>query len=146
MRTAITLSLSVLLLTGCGGGAAASQSGDGINMPPTFTPPSSTWSPPIPTYTPSVGEFTVSLSTLKKQCFGSAGCNVTYRIRPAYSGAVLGSSQSFTVAYTVLGGEEEQQGSFTITGEELTFSGEEMIQTRTSKARLIIRVDEVLPN
>lgn len=132
MRTLAPLA-AALLLTGCGGGgasAAESPAGDAdITAQPTFT----TWTPE--THTPTPGEFTVGTSVLKKECFGSAGCNVTYRIKPGYTGPILDSSQSFTVTYTVLGGEDQQQGSFTITGEQANFSDEEMIQTKTSKAR-----------
>lgn len=143
MRTLITVPLLALLLAGCGGGGASAAGSQAsvadITEQPTFT----TWTPE--THTPAPSEFAVGITVLKKECFGEAGCNVTYRIRPGYTGPTLDSSQSFTVTYTVLGGDQEQQGSFTITGEQANFSGEEMIQTKTSKARLTIRVDEVLP-
>jgi hypothetical protein len=97
-------------------------------------------------YTPSPADFKVSVHILKKDCFGPAGCNVTYRIEPAYSGQVLDDNQSFTVTYAVTGGEDPQSGSFTVTGSQASYSSEEFISTKSSKANLVVTVNEVIPN
>src|SRR5437879_3831841 len=47
-------------------------------------------SPPDDTgYTPTPDDFTIGIKVLSKQCFGSAGCNIEFRIDPSYTGATL---------------------------------------------------------
>jgi len=48
-------------------------------------------------YVPTVSDFSLSIKVLSSQCFGSAGCNVTYRVKVTYSGEPLDLSQSYEV-------------------------------------------------
>jgi hypothetical protein len=58
-------------------------------------------------FNPSTSDFKVKIKVVKKQCFGSAGCNVTYRIDPEYVGDdPLPTSGSTEVTYEVSGGED----------------------------------------
>src|SRR6266568_1923647 len=51
-------------------------------QPPILEQPSDT----APAYvTPKKGDFQVTLKVLSKECFGSAGCNVTYRAKLSQS-------------------------------------------------------------
>ncbi|MFD8494641.1 hypothetical protein [Amycolatopsis sp. NPDC059657] len=111
---------------------------NGENLSPTTTA--------TPTPAPllaSPADFTVTVKTLEKKCFGSAGCNVTYRIDPKTTTPCF---PSCTVLYEIVGGEDVQNGSFTLTGTTARFDSQEMIQTKSSKAELKVKVTDVLPN
>jgi hypothetical protein len=38
--------------------------------------------------TPEPSDFELTVKTLSKQCFGSAGCNITYRIQSGWDGSM----------------------------------------------------------
>ncbi|PPK64241.1 hypothetical protein V5P93_006150 [Actinokineospora auranticolor] len=100
---------------------------------------------PTPDPLPKPGDFTVAVNVLEKHCFGAAGCNITYRVEPAYTGSTpLPEGQEFTVVYEMNGGDEPQIGHFTISGKVANFSSQEMIQTTSSKAELTAKVTGVL--
>jgi hypothetical protein len=37
-------------------------------------------------FTPRKSDFEIGIKILEKKCFGSAGCSLTYRIKPKYVG------------------------------------------------------------
>lgn len=56
---------------------------------------------------PILQEFTVTLKTTRKQCFGSAGCNVSLEPGLSYSGAVpLDPDKTYSITFEVRGGED----------------------------------------
>ncbi len=73
--------------------------------PPTA---SSTYSR-IPAPLPSPSDFTIGVKVLEKKCIGSAGCNVSYRIEPQYTGLRSLDGNTFIVIYEVTGGEDGPQ-------------------------------------
>lgn len=97
--------------------------------------------PPEPTYaTPKPADFKLAVKQLSKQCFGSAGCNITYRIVVTYLGkAKLDPSKTYEVTYDVRGGEDPQTNTLTIAGTESTVDKEEFIST-TSKRKVLTAV------
>jgi hypothetical protein len=105
---------AALTLTGCDptpiGGKAISAAPSGV--------PSSAWTTTSTTAAPRVmpraSDFTLNLVELSRHCFGSAGCNVTYRIVPTYTGTGNTDTMSFTMLYEVLGGEASQTGSIKV--------------------------------
>jgi hypothetical protein len=102
---------------------------------------------PQPTTEPAPADFVLSVTTLERTCFGSAGCNVTYRLVPGYVGPGLTDGQSFTVVYEVAGGEDGPQiNSFTMRGTNIEYDSEESLQTTSPKAVLTAKVTEVLSN
>lgn len=101
--------------------------------------PTSTYSAPVAT--PS--DFTLDVVILSKSCFGSAGCNVTYRITPH---ADASCPSTCTVTYEVIGGEDSQIDSFTMTDYSASIKQSEMISTKSSKATLTAKVTSVLSN
>lgn len=55
---------------------------------------------------PAPKDFTISIRVLGKACFGSAGCNITYRVEPTYRFAGSAATTTpVTVIYEVTGGE-----------------------------------------
>ena len=96
-----------------------------------------------PAVKPAVKDFKVAVKVTQKQCFGSAGCNVTFRIDPSYTGPAIPADQTYEVVYEIRGGDEPLRNRFTITGDTATYDQDEMIGTKTSKAVLTAIVVEV---
>lgn len=98
-------------------------------------------------YVPQPKDFRVTLSIISKQCFGSAGCNITYRIAPKYIGPAVSHDLNLTVTYQVDGGEDGPQiNSFTIEDNTASFDQQEVISTKSSKSKLSVKVTQVLEN
>ena len=94
---------------------------------------------------PAVGDFRVEIRTLSKQCFGDAGCIITYQVDPTYVGASqLSPWKTYRVVYEVSGGENGPQvNNFTVTGGQARFPQQETIGTSSSGAALTARVTSV---
>lgn len=99
-----------------------------------------------PTYaTPTPADFTITVKILEKECFGSAGCLITYRIAPEYVGAPLDPSVTWLVTYEVRGVEDGPQiNTFEVTGDEASFDAEESADTPSSKTKLTAKATQVL--
>lgn len=65
---------------------------------------------------PAPSDFTLGVKVLRKKCFGSYGCNVTYQVQPKYAGTWSSSvGRSVTVVYEVTGDEDGVQiNNFTV--------------------------------
>lgn len=101
--------------------------------------------PPEPTYaTPKPVDFKLTVKELSKECFGSAGCNITYRVFVAYSGKPLDPSKTWEVLYEVKGGDEPLTNTLTVTGAESSVDEEEFISTKSKNDKLSAVVTEVL--
>ncbi|MEV0386604.1 hypothetical protein [Nonomuraea sp. NPDC050643] len=142
-RSLSILTAFALLTTGCAGLATAPIAVATSTRTPAPADSAIDDSTPEPTNTPSASDFKISIRILEKACFGSAGCNITYRIKPSYSGPDLTSDQEFTVTYEVRGGEDPQINSFEMTGEEASFASEEFISTSSSASKLRAVVTDV---
>ncbi|WP_156056028.1 hypothetical protein [Streptosporangium roseum] len=137
----LPLALIVAFVAACGAttpvtrpfvGAAASTEAVAESSPtPEVTP------------TPGAGDFDLRVKTLKQECFGSAGCNVTFTIRVAYTGSPLPADVDYHVTYKVTGGEEPFINTFTLTGDQATVTEEEFISTSSAAAKLRAKVTEV---
>lgn len=94
---------------------------------------------------PTKANFKLTVKTLKKQCFGSAGCNVTYRIIPTYNGPGLDASEKTEVVYEVRGGEDGAVvNSFTVEDGQYSVDSEEMVSAKSSKSKLTAVATDVL--
>lgn len=94
---------------------------------------------------PAAKDFKLTVKTLGKQCFGSAGCNVSYRILVAYSGDELDPSVSYDVVYEVRGGEDGPvTNTLTVTGDTSSVQEEESVSTKNRSAKLTVVVTDVL--
>lgn len=87
---------------------------------------------------PNPKDFKVSVSVVRKQCFGSAGCNVTLRVAaPRYVGKdSLPDTGVIEVTYEIKGAQEETIGSFTVEGGRVSYQDEWDVQTKASSSKL----------
>lgn len=97
--------------------------------------------------TPTPADFKVTVKILERECFGSAGCNLSYRIDPQYSGAPLDPSVTWLVTYEVHGVEDGPIiNTFEVTGDQASFDSEENAGVKTSKSKLTVKVTDVTQN
>lgn len=135
-------------LSACGGlpvdTSPAQLSSPTTTVAPAPAEPAATVAPP--TYTPpDASSITLAVVVLSKQCFGSAGCDVAYRIQPTCTACDAADPSTYTVVYQLTGGSDGVQiGNLTITGSEAHEDAQDMAQTASSKATLTATVTEVL--
>ena len=159
-RTGLIVAGALAVLVLLAGGAVLAAGLVRHGSPLAGSHPSPAWSPidwgkqtpaaPAPVALPKTTDFTLAVKVLKKSCFGSAGCNITYRIDPTYNGAPFPSGVKFEVVYQVNGGQDPQINHFTIgAGDgpgnswQASVQDEEMIQTKSSSAVLTAVVTDV---
>lgn len=85
----------------------------------------------------------LSIKTLEKQCFGSAGCNIVFRIELAYDGPDLDPAVTYEVTYEITGGDDPYISTLTVTGTEYSTTQEEFLGTPSSSAELTATVTDV---
>lgn len=142
MRRSVAAALLVLA-AGCGNTSPAAPA-PSPTPTRTFTPiPVTDTATPSWRPTPQPEHFQISIRILKKQCFGSAGCVITYQIDPVYIGPPLDDDDAVMVTYEVRGGDELQINSFTLAGSRATFDDKEVIQTPSSSSKLRAVVTDV---
>lgn len=97
-------------------------------------------------YRPKPADFKLTVKVLSKKCFGSAGCNVSYRVEVGYVGASQPSPEdTWRVTYAVSGVEDGPQvNSFILTGDQYSIDEEEFAQTKSSKAKLTAKVTDII--
>jgi hypothetical protein len=103
--------------------------------------------PPEPAYTPykpKPSDFELSAKITDKECFGSAGCNVTFRVDVAYNGIqTLDDDATWLVVYEIYGVEDAPQvGNFELTGTKISGT-EETMSTASSKKKITLKVTSV---
>ncbi len=93
--------------------------------------------PSTPSYaTPQAKDFHLTVKVREKQCFGSAGCNVTYRIDASWD-KTFDPSVTYDVTYEVRGGEDGPVvATMTVTGDSYERSSEDMVSTRSAKTKM----------
>ncbi len=104
--------------------------------------PSPTFSYTPPSYTPKASDFDVKLRITQKQCFGSAGCNVSYKIDVSYSG--LPPEDDVEVTYQITGDESGTQiQSFTYSPDGTYNYTSGTASTSSSSVQLSAKVTDV---
>lgn len=94
-------------------------------------------------YSPKPSDITLTPKITRKKCFGSAGCNVTFRLELEYSGPGLDPATTWLVSYEIRGVEDGPEiGSLELTGTQFT-SQEEDVSTPSSKSKVTIKVTSV---
>lgn len=107
---------------------------------------------PLPTkgaHVPTVKDIVLKVKVTKKQCFGSAGCLVDFRIDTlTYTGEDMDKNQAYEVIYEVKGLKDPYTNTLTLNGDgSFEFEKEESGQTATTKVALkavVSSVDEKL--
>lgn len=128
-----------------GGQPAATQASPTPTWSSVFGPTTNAAAQP-PAYTPTADDFKLTIKVLEKQCFGSAGCNITFRIELAYSGRPLSPSRTYEITYRVDGTDEaEYVNTLTVTGEQYRTQDRETVSTKSSKSVLTVVVTAVNP-
>ncbi len=135
MRRALAALIVVAALAGCGTPSVAAG-GDQATATPKRTAKAL-----------AAGDVTITIKVTSKQCFGSAGCNVEYDVKPNLSQALrpLLEDDDYDVTYTVTGFTEGPQiGTLTLTGPD-TYERDSFMfgSTPSSKTKLIAKVTEV---
>lgn len=76
---------------------------------------------------------------------GSAGCNVVVSVEPIYvgDGDLTALDQSLTVTYEIIGAEEPHINNFSLMGDRVMVSPEEMVQIPTSDTELSVEITDV---
>jgi hypothetical protein len=98
---------------------------------------------PAPSYTPTPSDIKLKPKVIDKECFGSAGCNVVFKVDLTYGGSALDEATTWLVTYEVTGVQDGPMiGSLELTGETFTAS-EEITQTKSSKSKITIKVTDV---
>ena len=97
----------------------------------------------MPAYKPTPTDFTLTVKILEKKCYGSAGCNVTFRIELAYSGPPLDAGRTYELTYEVAGVEDSYVNTLLVTGTQYRTDDRELVSTKSSKAELKATVTAV---
>ena len=96
-----------------------------------------------PAVTPKIRDFKLTVKVLSKQCFGSAGCSLTYRVDAGWPDG-YDPDVEYEVVYEVRGGEDGPQiNTMTVQGDSYERSQEESISTSSAGKRLTAVVTSV---
>jgi hypothetical protein len=87
-------------------------------------------------YEPDIDDFALTVNVLEQKCYGSAGCNVTFRVELAYGGLELDPSQRYELTYEILGGDDPQIRTMEGKGDSYTSRDEDRIGTPASDSVL----------
>lgn len=86
----------------------------------------------------------LGLQVRSKECFGSAGCNLTVQIDPSYVGSQDVSEGSWDITYEIRGGVDGPiVETMTLESGSFSFPEEQLVSTRSSGTKLkavVIRV------
>jgi hypothetical protein len=92
---------------------------------------------------PKLSDIKLTAKITDKECFGSAGCNVEFKVRMAYSGPALDHDDTWEITYEVTGVEDGPLiGTFELTGDQYEVN-EELVSTTSSKKKIAIAVTDV---
>jgi len=86
---------------------------------------------------PKAADFTLTVKILEKQCFGSAGCSITFRVDLS-GGGTLDPDKTYELTYEVKGGEDPLINTLTVTGTKYERTDREHIDTSSSSKKLTV--------
>lgn len=102
---------------------------------------------PEKTVEPSAEDWKITIKVLKKTCFGSAGCNVQYRIKPEFVGDRSSYPDSGTVEITYEVNTEDGPAVNTfevdLSSDKATFPEKEFGQTSSENTKLKGKITDV---
>jgi hypothetical protein len=88
---------------------------------------------------PKLSDFTLKLVELKREKFGSAGANVTYKIQAGW-GPTYDPDKTYQLIYEVRGGEDGPERNYVeVTGDEFRTEDEQSISTANVDGKLTVK-------
>jgi hypothetical protein len=79
---------------------------------------------------PQPADLKLDVQVIEQHCFGSAGCNVTFRLALTYSGDTIYEGEGpYTVVYSLSGTSDPFVGRITLLSQYEFSSSEELVQT-----------------
>lgn len=136
LAAASVAAVATVLLTGCATSEpVGTQASDSVvSDTPTSSAPTTPEEPPSPVYdAPAKDNLELDVKVLTKSCFGSAGCNLTYRVHLSESeGVSFDPDTTYDITYKILGGEDPQINTLQLTGDNYEVTQEEFISTPSS--------------
>ncbi|MDQ3788185.1 MAG: hypothetical protein M3422_13210 [Actinomycetota bacterium] len=94
-------------------------------------------------YVPRPEDFELEVQVLEQHCYGSAGCNVTFRLAVAYNGDTIYDDEGpYTVVYSVTGTDDPFVSRFTLLSQYEFEASEEFVSTPPG-AKLTATVTQV---
>jgi hypothetical protein len=135
-----TIALATLII-----GIAIGSSGESTGTTTDTSPPATVVTdagaePAVPPagpdyYEPEAGDFELTVKTLSKECFGSAGCLIDFRIELAITktGVAFDPGITYELTYEVTGGDSEYINTLTIDGDEYSTDESESISTPSDR-------------
>lgn len=102
---------------------------------------------PEPTYAElSASDFTIELRTTRRQCFGSAGCNVTVEPELSYTGVEdIDPDAVYEITYEIRGDEDGPVIETAELSDETTLNfTQSLISTASASAKLSVKVTDVV--
>jgi hypothetical protein len=114
-----------------------------FTLPPTTQPTATPPTTAAVAASLSTDALTLTPKVVKKQCFGSAGCNVSIKIEVGYDGPPLSEDDTWEVTYEVTGDESGPIiQSFELVGERYD-QDEISMSTKSSKTKISAEVTDV---
>lgn len=101
---------------------------------------STTTEAPAPEFTAKQKDFKVSLKILDKECFGSAGCLIGYRVELGYTGPTIPDEQSYEISFRITGAEDEILGTLTTHGTKYDIPDNEHLSTKSTSYNLKVSI------
>jgi hypothetical protein len=94
---------------------------------------------------PKATDFKLTVKILEKSCYGSAGCNVTYRIAlEQVSAAEFDPSKEYDVTYEVRGTEGGKINTLKVTGTQYSTDDKEFASTKSSNPKLTAVITDIV--
>lgn len=95
-------------------------------------------------YVPKKSDWEVKVKVTDKQCFGSAGCSIDYKITPEYVGSrPLPDEGVIEVTFEITGDEDPIIGTFTVEGDRAEYEKEGSMSTPRSSTKVRSRITDV---
>ncbi|WP_300680788.1 hypothetical protein [Nocardioides sp.] len=145
----LALLAPLLLLAACGGASPSAAPTATVTVTVTASPEEAATSDAADTQTDGLylrpEDFTLKVKITDKQCFGSAGCSISYKVTPVYHGDVsLIDGMAYDITYSVSGDESGKQIGTISVGDDGSFSQEEeTMTTKSSSVKVTARATDV---
>lgn len=115
LRIAALAGVALLFVLGCSGVPSADDTKPLTTASSGAAPAAESKAPAITYGVPVAADFEISLKILEKECFGSAGCNVKYRVVLKQSSAkMIDPSKTYEISYALKGTDDPVIGTLTI--------------------------------